>query len=284
MASTRIVGDLGSPLIVNADGKIDINEVNNITGTVSLPTGAATESTLNNIDSKDFATETTLDELKIENGSGFNNINTSLNDVTKIAGSSYTIGDKGIIGMAVRHETQTSLVNDDHDYTPLSTDSLGNLRVVSAGEVDSITLRLGKSFTIERWEDNFGTGNTLSIHIQTGSIMNSFLTWSYDVTLGGTFEVYEGGSITGGTAAIIHNRDRQSLSTSDLVEYKYNATRVGGTQIIYKPWGAASQKANVAGDSERWILEHDTYYHFIITSSKPTNLGWLELNWYEEVS
>ena len=54
----------GSPLSITNNGKINVNEIGSITGEIILPTGAATESTLNSIDGKDFATESTLGDLE----------------------------------------------------------------------------------------------------------------------------------------------------------------------------------------------------------------------------
>lgn len=198
--------------------------------------------------------------------------------------TAHTNGDVGVMALAVRVDGMITLASHNGDYTPLACDGLGNLKVVSAGEVDSVKLRLGRSFVISTYNNNFGTGATMSIHIQTPNTLDrTFMRWLYDITLSGHFEVYEGGSVTNGTTATILNRDRNSANTSVMTGHLLNATRSGGTLIIYKPWGAASQKANVAGDTENWILKQNTWYHFIITSDKPSNLGWIDLNWYEEV-
>lgn len=58
---------------ITVDGTVSANQsgtwdINNISGTVSLPTGAATEATLSSIDGKDFATQTTLAQIETNTG------------------------------------------------------------------------------------------------------------------------------------------------------------------------------------------------------------------------
>lgn len=68
---------------VNANGEI---KVDTISGSITLPTGAATESTLSSIDSKDFSTETTLSGFKSQNNTDLTNIKTSVDSTnTKLS-------------------------------------------------------------------------------------------------------------------------------------------------------------------------------------------------------
>lgn len=53
-------------------------------------------------------------------------------DLAKAADAAYTGGDFGIMGLAVRNDAGTSLVGTDGDYSPLSVDATGALRVTTA--------------------------------------------------------------------------------------------------------------------------------------------------------
>jgi len=75
-----------------------------ITGTVPLPTGAATETTLASV----------LSELQA---------------ITFAEDSAHVSGNLGVMALSVRNDAGTSLVSADGDYAPLSVDAAGNLRV-----------------------------------------------------------------------------------------------------------------------------------------------------------
>lgn len=208
---------------------------------------------------------------------------TGSTNLGKTEDSAHTTGDTGVFVLAVRHDSQASLVDTEFDYAPLQVDELGNLRVVNAGDVDSVELRKGKLFYINAYNSNFGAGQYISIHFTTPSTGKIFLEYAYEITFQGNFQLYEGGSYSGGTAYSPINKNRQSSTTSTLTNVQLNATTwTGTTSLIYKLWGTASQKVFGAGDSGNWILKANTVYHFVITSEKPSNLGWLETSWYEE--
>lgn len=53
--------------------------------------------------------------------------------LSKAEDSAHTSGDQGIMSLAVRNDAGTSLVSADGDYSPLSVDSFGRLRVLATG-------------------------------------------------------------------------------------------------------------------------------------------------------
>lgn len=60
-------------------------------------------------------------------------IGSGATDLGKAEDASHVSGDVGILALAVRRDTPTSAVNADGDYTALSTDSTGALRVTGGG-------------------------------------------------------------------------------------------------------------------------------------------------------
>lgn len=97
---------LAGGVVVSATGtSMDVN----VTGS-ALPTGAATETTLASL----------LSELQ---------------SITFAEDSAHSSGNAGIMGLAVRNDAGTSLVSADGDYSPLSVDANGNLRVSFSGTI-----------------------------------------------------------------------------------------------------------------------------------------------------
>lgn len=134
-------GTLLTSTLVGADQSLDVN----VTASV-LPTGAATETTLAAV----LADTATIDSniaLILADTNGIladtatidSNIASLLSEVQSITfaeDTAHTTGDFGIMGLAVRNDAGTSLVSADGDYSPLSVDSAGNLRVSGSLTVD----------------------------------------------------------------------------------------------------------------------------------------------------
>lgn len=148
------VTDSGGSLTV--DGTVAATQsgtwnVTNISGTVSLPTGAATELT-------QTANQTLL-----------TSIDASLADITRAEDAVHTSGNRGVVGLAVRRDTLTGTAADG-DYITLSTDSNGRLYVNSQvtaalpagtnniGDVDILSIAAGTNLI-----GDFGIG------VRTGS-------------------------------------------------------------------------------------------------------------------
>lgn len=99
-------GTLLTSTLVGGDQALDVNIVQSV-----LPTGAATETTLASV----------LSELQ---------------GVTHAEDVAHVSGDLGVMGLAVRNDAGTSLVSADGDYSPLSVDANGALRVAGSFTVD----------------------------------------------------------------------------------------------------------------------------------------------------
>lgn len=116
-------GTLLTSTLVGADQALDVNVVQSV-----LPTGAATEATLASILSD--TTAILADTATIDS-----NIASILAEVQALSyaeDSAHTSGDMGIMGLAVRNDSGVSLVSADGDYSPLSVDANGNLRIAGA--------------------------------------------------------------------------------------------------------------------------------------------------------
>jgi hypothetical protein len=109
------VTDNGGSLTV--DGTVAATQsgtwnVTNVSGTISLPTGAATQATL----------ATASDTLT--------SIDASLADITRAEDAIHTSGNRGVVSLAVRRDTLAGTASDG-DYITLSTDADGRLYTTS---------------------------------------------------------------------------------------------------------------------------------------------------------
>lgn len=113
------INDAGGSVTV--DGTIAATQsgawnVTNVSGTVSLPTGAST--------SANQSTQIT----------SLSSIDTSITNLSKAEDAGHTTGDKGIAALAVRQDADASLADTTLDYTPLQVDANGFLKVnIKAG-------------------------------------------------------------------------------------------------------------------------------------------------------
>lgn len=97
---TDAAGNLLTSTLISGKQSLDVNVTESV-----LPTGAATQTTLALV----------LTELQ------------ALSQAEDVA---HVSGDLGIMGLAVRRDANTSLVNADGDYAPLQVDANGALKVV----------------------------------------------------------------------------------------------------------------------------------------------------------
>jgi len=69
----------------------------------------------------------TLDSILVDTSS----IDSTLTALSKAEDAAHSSGDQGIMALAVRNDTEGSLVDTDGDYASLQLDSLGRLRTVA---------------------------------------------------------------------------------------------------------------------------------------------------------
>lgn len=63
-------------------------------------------------------------------------IDTTLTDLSKAEDSVHTSGDKGIMALAVRNDTNATLTSADGDYSPIATDSAGRIKVLTTESLE----------------------------------------------------------------------------------------------------------------------------------------------------
>lgn len=135
-------------LLTELQAKADLAETQPVSAaSLPLPTGAATEATLSSIDGKDFATQTTsaaiLTELQLKADLTETQpvsaaslplpTNASTDDTEYAEDSASTPSDKGTAILAVRDDAGGTRVGTDGDYTMLSVNASGELRVTGGG-------------------------------------------------------------------------------------------------------------------------------------------------------
>lgn len=115
------VTDNGGSLTVDNAGTFAMqltgatNNINNVSGTVSLPTGAATGT----------KQDTMITSLQL------------IDDIVFAEDTAHTTGDKGAFVLAVRNDGGSPLAGSDGDYVPLTTDATGALRIDMNGTLST---------------------------------------------------------------------------------------------------------------------------------------------------
>ena len=149
-ANTSADGDYCS-FFINANGELyvkdtdalaKLTEIDNVLDTIKTDTAAMVVD-LAAIEAELLAQGITLDGIETEvldQGTTLDNIETSIDNIeadidslTKAEDSAHISGDSGIMSLAVRADSDGSLVSADGDYAPLQVDSAGKLKV--AGDV-----------------------------------------------------------------------------------------------------------------------------------------------------
>ena len=74
--------------------------------------------------------------LLTHTGGALNVSNATLIALSKAEDAAHVSGDQGIMSLAVRNDAGTSLVSADGDYSPLSVDSAGRLRIIGSAQSD----------------------------------------------------------------------------------------------------------------------------------------------------
>ncbi|MCA9313848.1 hypothetical protein KDA08_06070, partial [Candidatus Saccharibacteria bacterium] len=150
--------------VISVSGTISANQsgtwnINNISGTISLPTGAATETTLSTLNTKIPSNLTVTSTRLLVDGSsvtqpvsgsvtvsgtvaatqsGTWNIasittgvvaGTNANNLGKAEDARHSDGDTGVFMLGVRQDTLASSVNADSDYAGIKLNSLGAIYV-----------------------------------------------------------------------------------------------------------------------------------------------------------
>ena len=152
---TVTVQDGGGSLTV--DGTVAATQsgtwnITNVSGTVSLPTGAATEA-------KQDTGNTSL--------SAINTDTTAIAAAIKTEDAAHASGDKGVMPLAVRKDARGTISGADGDYTPLQVNADGDLRVDGSAVTQPISAASLPLPTGASTAANQSTGNTSLAAINT---------------------------------------------------------------------------------------------------------------------
>lgn len=125
--------------------------INNISGAVSLPTGAATEATLSTLNGKVTACNTGAVTISAALPTGSNTIGsvasittsvtpgTAAANLGKAEDAAHVTGDTGVAMLAVRRDTPISGTSADGDYSTINTDPVGHVYVNSSGITPTVS-------------------------------------------------------------------------------------------------------------------------------------------------
>lgn len=85
-----------------------------------------------------YVTDTVAQSSLSSIDTSLNNIEGDIDSLEQIEDSAHSSGDSGIMPLAVRNDTEGTLVDTDGDYAPLQVDSAGRLRVIADIDVTSL--------------------------------------------------------------------------------------------------------------------------------------------------
>ena len=139
----------------------------------------------------------------------------------------------------------------------------------------------GNHYQVAGYELGLGDNDTVAIALTSPADRDVHLAESFFAVNGGILEIYEGASVTGGTALDIPNNNRNSLNTSGVIAILNPTVNTSGSLL----WGWLMGGDREAGDAVRvheQIIAKSTTYLFIATSTASSNgVGW-NINFYEE--
>ena len=111
--------------VISVQGIAGMTPLDVTIGSIALPTGASTEAKQDTGNASLASIDSSAGVMALS----LSNIETNLASLNKVEDTGHTTGDSGIMSLAVRHDTDTSLVATDLDYAPLQVDVNGNLKV-----------------------------------------------------------------------------------------------------------------------------------------------------------
>lgn len=227
---------------------------------------------------------------------------TAATDPTHATDSVAGAADVGMAVLAKRvdYGSVGTITPVNGDYARLQVDELGRLHV-AIGPYDPIS-RIPVTIDFDHHQVHEGETYTASYLI--GSLANN-ASQDFRMTVGtatatsrtphlvnevigdGAAEIYlyEGGTVTGGTAIAAINRNRASLNAATMEVTHTPSVSALGTPL----WiGVLTGSKNSVGSSERslseWVLKPSTTYLLRVTSKAATGLkAVVRLDWYEDM-
>lgn len=129
------------------------------------------------------------------------------------------------------------------------------------------------------------TSETMAFALTTNATAHVHMTWSIAASLKTNVKVYEGSTVTGGTAVIPYNSNRNSSNTSTVTLVSNPTVSGTGTLIASSGFGAVGNKLSSFGGStdreSEIILKTSTCYRWLITSEDDNNVLDYIGSWYE---
>lgn len=144
----------------------------------------------------------------------------------------------------------------------------------------------GHSFVIHDFADVTGAGTTFDIRIVTPDT-TTLAHMGFNFSSGDefTYALYEGATLSGGTAFTPHNADRNSAQTSVLTITSSPTVTAVGTHLISWKTGTGNKTGGLGASRNEMLMKRNTTYLLRITRV-PAGTGWAEysMNWYEHIT
>ena len=128
-----------------------------------------------------------------------------------------------------------------------------------------------------------GNGGSINLAITTpNSAKYAHALFNIITEAEATFTLFEGATITGGTALLEVNRRRVGGGTAGCVVVHTPTVTASGTAIFTKHWGSGKTMGAEYRDANEWVLAPNLTYLFSATNST-TSDNWLSMwvDWYE---
>ncbi len=189
------------------------------------------------------------------------------------------------------------------DYTRLQVDELGRLHV-AIGPYDPISripvfidyahhqVHEGETYSVVQLIGTVANDANKDYRITTGSVTPTTRTphWVHEVIADSSSEVYfyeasTGGTVTGGTAMTVQNRNRNSTNVAVTAVYENPSVTATGALL----WvGMLTGSKNAVGSSDRsldeWDLKPSATYLLRVTSRNAQGSKVVvRMNWYEDL-
>jgi hypothetical protein len=107
------------------------------------------------------------------------------------------------------------------------------------------------------------------------------LTESFFAVNGGILEIYEGASVTGGTALDIQNNNRNSLNTSGVIATLNPTVTTNGSLLWGWLMGGGKESGDAVRSHEQELARSTTYLLLVTCTAGSNGISW-DLNFYEE--
>jgi hypothetical protein len=163
-------------------------------------------------------------------------------------------------------------------------DPIHNIPVVMDFEHHQI--HEGETYKAEYADTGLDT-NTVKFGFTAGSYSNQInaphMVVGVDIYNGAALvQIYEGGTIAGGTALSIYNRNRASTETPTS-SVKVGITSTNGTLIDSFYVGAGKGNAASGRPASEWVLKSQTIYRVDVTGQAVNTDSITSFNWYEDL-